>query len=440
MSKLTQDVITNIDETLSDASLLITNILKNSSANKLSNILVEVSGDISILSQVQQLINICGSQRQDISIIAELVLSYALKAERIGPGSFQAVLEGVLAVISGCEDGNTLPSVASFSKAVSEPPRWEWVKSHIERYIETKGDLRDVSMFIEAIKLAGFNGRVSIETVPSQIHSVEILNGFLFNGIKSWNLNKQYNSVKVCIIDGHISSVSEIHHLLQANSELLDPALLFCKGAADDVLTTLKTNFLRGKLSIIPVIVPMELESLNKLADISVVTRTNPITPLKGDLISAIKWDELQTIENVEIFSDQIIIKNNVDRNSLISHLNRIKKSRDGASDETIKSVYNNRIKSLSSSQVIIRLPDDLNYQRSRQHFDIFLRFIKNAIDFGFVSKSCLDQGIVDFYQKIGIFQNEKVPDLLSTYVITGVFIIKCIETIRSLGSIVIEK
>ena len=82
-----------------------------------------------------------------------------------------------------------------------------------------------------------------------------------------------------------------------------------------------------------------------------------------------------------------------------------------------IESLITTRIKSLTGSNVVIRLPDDSNYVLKSQAIDHILRSVKSMLDYG-------------------IIQDEKI-ELYATTNISKEISIKFFNQIKTLGAII---
>lgn len=193
-------------------------------------------------------------------------------------------------------------------------------------------------------------------------------NGFKFS-IKDENTfikSKEVENPFIVLIDGFIESVSEIHKCLESASETKDNIVIFCRGAAQDVIQTIKVNQKRDAFNIDLIIIPFDEYNLNKLKDISIISSDNNIIlSSKGDLISGLNYKNFNRVEKVIYQTNSVIFENkNVNKASLISHLNYLIDSFKSCDENgEMAKLLIERIESLNSKQTVIYVPDS-NFQK----------------------------------------------------------------------------
>lgn len=344
----------------------------------------------------------------------QLILSWALNAEKSASGAFNIFIE----LISRGDIIN-LPreSLSCLEKTLTSletsrvhHPTLSDLNTTLNGILNTQ-NLR--SMFDMTLELAGFNGKILIEKSNNLFESIEHTNGFRFGVKPSFKTNTNYVLPYVVCIDGYIESVGEIHHLLQQISEKNANVLMFVRGLSNDVLNTLKVNFDRG-LTIIPIIVPFDLEGINMLNDIAIVSGGDVVSTTKGQLISAIKFDEFKQIDKCIIHDRGIILNSSV---KVETHISHIKEKRDNLSDEHLRKLYDKRIQSLTHNLVTVRLIDDNDFVTKSQTFDYALRAIKTLLDYG-------------------VHGDKREP--LGPVLHAHINAIKCIKSLSHLGAVVI--
>lgn len=114
----------------------------------------------------------------------------------------------------------------------------------------------------------------------------------------------------VALIDGVVSSVSEIHHLLERYSETKRRLCLFARGYEPEVIHTLAVNYLRGSLRVIPHRIPVSVDTINLLRDLGVCVGHDPVSPLKGELISSLKLETIPSVKRISSTSSECTIEN----------------------------------------------------------------------------------------------------------------------------------
>jgi hypothetical protein len=353
--------------------------------------------------------------------IFELILSYAVDSEKKYPGSFSLVIKDIFKIFEKIVMGISIRNnLENFQQPLLTTPAsiFDLNELIVDRINEKNSMI--ASLFYEAIQLAGFGGRIFVEKTHSQTPSLELTCGYSFDLKPAWPCNIKLQNVKTFIIDGFIESVSEIHHLLEKQSSAKDVSLLFARGLSQDVISTLKVNFERGTLKCIPIIAPFDLEGINILNDIAVIAGSDVVSSNKGNLISSISYDGVPIISFVMIYPNKIILQHSTTARAVSVHSLNLKNKRlENSAIEDVYTLFDKRIRSLSPSSVIIRLPDDKNFIVNSQLIDFGLRSLKTFIDYGL------------FFD-----EKNKMP---ATCFFAGIFASKCVNQIIKVGAAILD-
>jgi len=339
--------------------------------------------------------------------IIDLTLTHAMLAEKISPGSFKETIKIIFSSFSNSsikDIDNKIESRAATRKDVDK-----FLSHHYDNVVS--------SIVNDAINLAGYGGKIIIEKSTSNVSSVELCRGYTFEVTSPLNITVRLEKPRLCVIDGYIESVSEIHHILEFASEKKDTLVIFARGFSNDVLHTLKINYDRGTLKVIPVIVNFDLEGINSVNDISVVSGANLVSSNKGDLISAINYDNIPFVDNVLVYPNKIVIQNSSTFQSVNSHINFLKNKRIESVDD-VQKLLDKRIRSLSPNHVVIRIPDGKDFVITSQLIDNCLRTIKSITDYG----------VYDVGSNI-------IP--ATTHVISTLYAKKCVDLIKSINTMI---
>lgn len=267
-------------------------------------------------------------------------------------------------------------------------PRWDDIVTVATRRLGS----HEREIFDAAARVAGPSGKIYLEKAKGHNHLVERIVGNSFHVtpnsavIESGRWHKDF--VKCAVIDGIVESVSEIDRLLMSCHETKSPTVIFARGFADDVISTLAVNRVRKTLDVIPVTVPYDLESINTLVDIAIVCGTDVCSSLKGDLISSVKFENLPTVQSVSCIPGSVTIRNDVTRASVDRHVAQLF-SRLGTLDVIdIGKLLNDRIMSLTSDyvRVTVAAASEQACQSSLENLDTAFRLMT----------ACRASGIVD--------------------------------------------
>ena len=349
----------------------------------------------------------------------DVILSHAATSERIGPGSFVQCIESIV-------DGLKMDRIFFEDRS----------KKDVEKCISLSryATYQDVEKFLKlnchdeiltqalsrAIEEAGFGGRIILEQTSSQIVSVERVKGYTFDLSSAFPIDTVLIDPRVLVIDGMIESVSEIHSVLESSSNAKEPMLMFARGYNSDVINTLKVNFDAGRLMIIPIVVKFDLEGLNTLNDVAVISGGDIISSLKGDLISSVNYSDLRSIDKATVTNGRVTMSASKSGQSVASHIQALLEKRSKNSIEDVELLIDKRLKTLSPSHVVVRIPRNIDVVIAQQSLDRTLRSIRSA----------MDHGVVDVNETV-IPLSSKVSSIVSA--------LKCIRMIDDLGAVITD-
>jgi hypothetical protein len=319
--------------------------------------------------------------------ILENFLHFAIAAESVSPTAFSLytkIVNDILA--SRARESKEFDYACALNDALAcgtTKPTGEDIKQLAMKFLD--GDVQNLrELFLTTIDLAGADGTVMIERAVSN-ETVELVVGYVFNLEPAINVAVKLINPRIIMIDGFVETVSEIHRLLEDAAVTKEPVVMFIRGMSDDVKHTLAVNYTRNSLHVVPVIVPFDIEGLNMLKDIAIVSGSDIVSSNKGDLISNIKLDCASRVEKVTIYKDKIIIMNDCTRSNVSAHVNELKKLRDNNNVDHIEALYDKRIKVLSPRHVIVRLRDNIEFIRRSQALDYTFRGVRSLRDHGMV-------------------------------------------------------
>jgi hypothetical protein len=240
---------------------------------------------------------------------------------------------------------------------------------------------RERQLLETACDMSTTSGRISIKRSRDTQCFIEKTEGYAFEVTPLTPGSRELPSPTVVCIDGFVEEVSEIHHLLQGLSETRRPCVVFLRGMSDDVLNTIRVNNDRGSISLYPVRVPYELDSVNTLVDIAVVAGTDVVSSLKGDLISSIRVEDLVGVDSVSLHPGRVVLKNRSTKGNVEIHVREMKKKIEERPE--VESVLAKRLRSLSSSHVDIYLPGDMCFEASSGRLDRAIRHLNSHLSGG---------------------------------------------------------
>lgn len=375
---------------------------------------------LTVHTRLQLLFNLKFESEVD-RLIYELVLTHAFDAEKLGPGAFditlQKVTEWVLNEMDGFPWGHlrdSLDGILNDGGSVSNLSDVDWLVSQY-----ASAATKDVRrMLVSAINLAGFAGRVVLEKSLSSTSSIELVRGYTFDVNVGFPIKQRFDNPRVVVIDGFVEGVHEINTLLEDAAKAKVPVLLFIRGLANDVLSTLKVNYDRGTLCVIPIVVKFDFEGINTLVDVAIVSSADLKSTAKGDLISTAKLSTSPTVDSSLVYTDRVVISHDSTSVAVHNHVSGLRERRALESEDTVIKLFDKRIKSLSPNHVVMRIPNDQNFVRNSQAIDYTLRAYKSMLNYG-----------------TSDFKGQKF--LSSTLVASHIHASKCLSELRDLGAVV---
>lgn len=307
--------------------------------------------------------------------ILELLVEHSLSAERMGPGAFDACLQAFI--------DRADPEAPSSGDFLARTPTWEEARRiALDRLRGVDDVLHD--LVSTGLELAGFGGKVVVEKTHGQDPSAELTRGYTFDVTPGWPNSSYFEDVRVFVVDGFVEQVSEVHHLLQAASEAKEPAVIFVRGMSEEVLHTLRVNFDRGTLKVMPVVVKFDLDGINTVNDLAVVAGCDLVSSNKGDLISSVKFEDAPRVRSVGVYPNKVIVQNEGTAARVAAHVKFLRDKRNAASAvEDVGLMYDRRIRSLSPNCVTLRIPNTKDFVRRSQAVDQALRTLRSLVDFG---------------------------------------------------------
>lgn len=368
---------------------------------QLDRVLTCSKGGTELITRLQSLVK---TQHLDMldRAVHETVLTHAIASEKMGPGSLSLFLD----LVSDDE------VKASSGHVLGRHPTVDDVKRVVARRSSTARPFVG-AMIWEALNLAGFGGRIIVEKTSSSVPSVELVRGYTFEVNPGFPLDFSFLRPRVACIDGFIESVSEVHHLLEAAAAAREPCVCFMRGASHDVIHTLRVNYDRGTLRVVPMIVRFDLDGMNTLNDIAIVAGTDVVSALKGELISSVNFSQLAVVEQVTAFKGSTVIVEGKTASSVRVHVGRLRNRREEERVDDVGRLLDARIRSLSPSHVVVRLPDDRDFVVNSQAIDNTLRSVR----------ACIDRGV------------DESGDPVATVVAARYHAMRCRDTLKSLGA-----
>lgn len=244
----------------------------------------------------------------------------------------------------------------------------------------------------EAILVSGLEGKIHVEDSTLSNYVVEQKSGYYFNVLKPFKFMLPANNfwevtdAKVLLIDGIVERVSELDKVLNGALETRIPLLLIAHGFSEEVISTIKMNVDYKKFNIMPVRLAPDLDSLNVINDIAVVSGGDIVSTLKGQMICFVNFDSLPTVEKIRLTTKELCIENAKTRKAVSEHIRMLlEKRQSNLNVSDLCDLIDQRIQSLLSASVTLRLPSMTATQKenTKVKIDITLRTAKTLLNYG---------------------------------------------------------
>lgn len=242
---------------------------------------------------------------------------------------------------------------------------------------------------LKALDVAGLNGVIHISNDLANRNSIEHVDGYSFTISSPFHAFKedeiQLSKCKCLLVDGIIEQVSEIHSLLEEFAKRNEPLVLFALGFGEEVIQTLSVNFKRKALQVYPAQIPSEVDCLNLLNDLQVVTGTRFISALQGEIIQMAKYEHLRAVDYLALTKDSLTIKNPATAGAVAVHVKELRNRAANADVHDIDQLLQKRIRALTSRYINIRIAANSQQEHLQKHEEMSqaLRYATSIISSG---------------------------------------------------------
>lgn len=235
--------------------------------------------------------------------------------------------------------------------------------------------------------LLSADGRIVLKYGKRKNPTMEIREGFkilaTLDPVFSKIVGQSKISMDYCYvicIEGSISSVSEIHGLLEKFSQKKFPCMLICQNFSEEIANTLAVNWLKEKLLIVPLRYGNSLSNINLLSDLAATTGTLPISKNLGDSIASACLDEERygNLENINIYEQYCLATPGINASH---HIDNLLKRLSKESHEDKIEIMSERITNLSSNvlEITVYEKDVSVYEELDACIKILNEFIKHG-------------------------------------------------------------
>ena len=417
-------------------------------------------------SPVQGLLYNKNSNKVSRSIIKPIVLEACLRSESAAAGSGEICLDLMLRSLPDIirkqknknftleeELKNFVDNVTTHVQKLGCRPTGNSVFNHIFD-LNVPDSCKDI--LYEAYALSGKSGVIKVKKSNDQQTKLIVQSGSNFslcadNVFLQKNQKWENKEVNCVAIDGIIIEVSEIHHLLELASETKEPFVIFAREFSPEVRQTITHNFLRQTLNVVPVCVPIDEESLNRLVDVAVVCGVDVISSQKGETISASVSRGIKKVDKILIDKKGVTIYNESSISQKSRHIKRIidnKKNKDFLkfSQEVINeknALIDKRLSELFSETISLEIGQNILHEHRSivEKIDQSLREIKSHTNIGYINKEKLikklnNKNFLEKHLKEILLDQEKNLYSIEAIVLSASFAKSAIKSICSIETV----
>lgn len=240
---------------------------------------------------------------------------------------------------------------------------------------------RAKNIFKTVIDLLGSSGKIRIENHKINSDIIEIREGYQISLSIDRNFVKivgkkefRLDNAEVLLIEGAPSNVSELNKILESSHEKNKQLILIARSFPEEVSSTLAVNWLKNKLSIIPMIYGNDLENINSHADILAVSGGIPISKDLGDTLNVDIEEKLGYIYNAKIDLEKITCHTDNDISAHVRQIrNKIKEIKAGEEDKNV--LLYNRLSGLTNNMLTVKLKNTSDSFLVKEEIEIAIAY-----------------------------------------------------------------
>lgn len=291
---------------------------------------------------------------------------------------------------------NAAKLVSEYLTSVSKP-----IKSIDE--ISQVGAISSGSKFIgeliaEAMDIVGPSGVISIDDAKSFDTTLDTTDGLEFKGgysspymvTDSEKMLSELANPKILVSLNKINTVKEILPLLEASVESSAPLLIVASDIAEDVVTALAINKLRGTLNVVSVKCAEFGEAQkNTLEDLAISVNTILVDSTAGIEFKDLELNKLGSAEKVIISKDKTTVINGAcHKDVLAKYLNNLKAKSANLTSKYDKERITKRIANLSNGVAVIHVggATEVAQKELKLRIEDALNSTKAAVEEGIVA------------------------------------------------------
>jgi hypothetical protein len=144
-----------------------------------------------------------------------------------------------------------------------------------------------------------------------------------------------------------------------------------------------------------PFSIPFDPENVNVLVDIAVASGNDVVSSLKGNLISAINFETVKSVDKIILENNRLRFINKNAAKAAENHRSSLRKL--CLERPEISDILEKRISSLSSSCISFHIPEGIDYFSKSQQLDEGIRIISSVVSNSWTSEKILE----DVYESL---------------------------------------
>lgn len=317
-----------------------------------------------VISWINVLRYICSQEHSGANLCARnILINYVYNAHQAVPGSELWFLK----FLYGKYKLNSVKRVSS-SDAVD-----------ISKKLLKKK--RSIKIFSAIPDLLGSTGKIVVSSEKNQEDTLKLTTGSTVSmDIDSRFINQigtsdiSMDSCSVLILEGAPSSVAEINKLLTHCFENKTKLLFLARSFPDEVISTLSVNWLKNKLTIVPVAYGTNLNNINSHADLSAISNALPVSKMFGDTMQIDFLERFGKLKDVRISQNEILCTPSTSPYGLVNDLlNRIKNIPHSETEKA--ALLYQRVAGLSGERLNIHLRESRDVEIIKEELDTIIPY-----------------------------------------------------------------
>jgi chaperonin GroEL len=263
--------------------------------------------------------------------------------------------------------------------------------------ISANGDEAIGSIIANAMERVGNDGTITVGPSNTTDTTFDVVDGLQFDrGLMSpyfaTNTSTQTAELEepyILIYNKKINNVQEIVPILNIVSETNSPILIIAEDIADEAMSTLVVNKMRGTINVCAIKAPgLGDNRKDVLTDIAILTGGTCITEELGLALENVGLDDLGTAKRVTVGKEStIIVDGDGDSDDIDERINTLRAQVESAEDRNEFRVVKDRLAKLTGGVAVLKIgaSTELELMEKRDRVDDALQATRAAVAEGIV-------------------------------------------------------